>query len=100
MSNYTEEFEKVGELSIGDHIRQTRIISENITEYEHYINAIYQDVESEDANFNGCILRLNTLQFNVVERFQYGNGCDLKHQNIYYRGKNCHTPSNGYCSIK
>ena len=34
------------------------------------------------------------------DEYEYENGCDFKHQNIEYRGKNCYIPSNGYCFIE
>ena len=87
--DFTGGFQLVGELSFGDHIRQTHIRFRNINDYESYINAIDQDCESEDAIFNGYIYKINTPQFNLVNRSQYGNGCDFKHESIEYRGIKC-----------
>ena len=98
--DYTGEFEMVGELSIADHIRHTQIIFRNINDYESYINAIDQDYESQDANVNGYIYKIDTPQFNLVNISQYGNGCDFKHQIIEYRGNNCFIPTKGYCFVK
>jgi len=100
LSDYIGEFEMVGKLSIGDQIRQTRIRFRNTTDFEHYINAIDQNYESEDGIFNGYIYKLNNPQFNIVNRSRSGNGRDFKHQIIEYHGKNCFIPSNGYCFIK
>ena len=72
----------------------------HFTNYEAYIKAIHQDYESEDAIFNGCIYKNNTPQFNLVNRSQYGNGCDFKHEIIEYRGNDCFIPTKGYCFIK
>ena len=93
--DYAGEFETLGELSIADHIRQTHIRFRNIIDYKSYINATDQDSESEDAIFNGYIYKINTPQFNLVNRSQYGNGCDFKHEIIEYRGKNCFIPTKG-----
>ena len=90
----------VGKLSIADHIRQTHIRFKNIIEYESYINAFDQDYESEFAIFNGQVYKKDTPRFNLVNRSQYGNGCDFKHEFIEYRGKKCFTPTKGFCSIK
>ena len=79
----------VGKLSIGDQIRETHIRFRNITDYDAYINAIDQDYESGDSIFNGYFYKLDTSQTNSVNRSQYGNGCDLKHEIIEYRGNNC-----------
>ena len=42
----------------------------------------------------------STLQINLVNRSQYGKGCDFEHEIIEYRGKNCFIPTNGYCFLK
>ena len=75
----------VGKLSVGDQIRETHFRFRNLTEYESYINAIDQDYEAEDAIFNGYIYKINTPQFNLVNRSQYGNGCHFRHRIIEYR---------------
>ena len=55
---YTGEFETVGNLKVGDQIRQTRIRFRNISDYEAYFNAIDQDYDAEDAIFNGFIYKI------------------------------------------
>ena len=35
-----------------------------------------------------------------MNRSQYGNGCDFKHDIIEYRGNNCFIPTKGYCFVK
>ena len=72
--DYTGEFEMVGKLSVGDQIRETQFRFRNITDYEANINAIDQDYESEESIFNGYIYKMDTPQFNLVNRSQYGNG--------------------------
>ena len=86
---YAGEFEIVGKLSIGDQIRVTHIRFRKITEIETYTNATDQDYESKDATFNGYIYKLNTPQFNLVKRSQYGNSCNFKQKYFGYRGKKC-----------
>ena len=76
----------VGNLKVGDQIRQTHIRFRNISDYEAYINAIDQDYESEDSIFKGYLYKIDTPQFNLVHRSQYGNVCDFKHEIIEYRG--------------
>ena len=90
----------VGNLKVGDQIRQTNIRFRNIDDFESYINSIHQDYDSEDAIFNGYIYKLDTSQINKVIRSQYGNGYDFKHQIIEYRGNNCYIPTKGYCYVK
>ena len=100
LPDYTGEFEMVGNLKVGDHIRDTRVRFRNIIDYEAYINKIDQDYESDDAVFNGYIYKLDTRQFNKVNRSQYGDGCDFKHEIIEPRGNICYIPTKGYCFIK
>ena len=87
-------------MKVGDQIRQTHIRFRSIIENEAYINAIDEGYDAEDVIFNGLIYKLDTPQFNKVNRSQNGNGCDFKHEIIEYRGNNCFIPSNGYCSVK
>ena len=78
----TDEFEMAGSLTVGDQIRQIHIRFRKISDYESYFNAIDQD------------------NFNLVNRSQYGNGCDFNHENVEYQGNNCSIPTKGYCFIK
>ena len=100
LQDYVGEFEMIGNLKIGDQIRQTKIRFRNMGDFEAYINSIDQDYDSEDAIFNGYIYKINTPQFNKVNRSQYGNGCDFKHEIIEYRGNNSFIPTQGYCAVK
>ena len=97
--DYVGEFEIVGNLKVGDQIRQTHFRFRNIDDFEAYINAI-DEGDAEDAIFNCYVLKLDTPQFNKVNRSQYGNGCDFKHEIIEYRGNNCFIPTKGYCFVK
>ena len=60
----------VGNLKVGDQIRQTHIRFRNITDYEAYINSIDQDYDWEDAIFNGYNYKNETKQINKVNRSQ------------------------------
>ena len=100
LQDYTGAFEMVGNLKVGDQIRPTNIRFRNIDDYESYINAIDEDYDAEDAIFTGYIYKLDTPQFKKLNRSQYGNGCDFKHENIEYRGNNCFIPTNGYCFVR
>ena len=90
----------VGNLKVGDQIRQTHIRFRNMDDFEAYINAIDEGYDAEDATFSGYFYKLDTSQFNKVNRFQYGNGFDLEHENIEYRGNNCFIPTKCYCFVK
>ena len=98
--DYVGEFEMVGNLKVGDQIRQTHIRFRNMDDFEAYINAIGEGYDAEDAIFNGYVYKLDTPQFNKVNRSQYGNGCEFKHEIIKYRGNNCFIPTKGYRFIK
>ena len=98
--DYVGAFENVGILKVGDQIRQTNIRFRNMDDFEAYINSIDEDYDAEDAIFNGHYYKINTQQFNKVNRSQYGNGCDFKHEIIEYRGNSCFIPTKGYCFIK
>ena len=100
LQDYESEFEMVGNLKVGDQIRQTHNRFRNISDYEAYINAIDEGYDAEDAIFNGYIYQINTPQFNKVNRSQYGNGCSFDKIIIEYRGNNCFIPTKGYCFVK
>ena len=72
--DYTGEFDMAGKLSVGDQIREKHVRFRNFFDYQAFINAIDQDYQSEDTIFNGCIYRVKTAQFNLVNTSQYGNG--------------------------
>ena len=98
--DYTGELKMVGNLKVGDQLRQTHIRFRNISDYEAYINSTDEGYDAEDAIFNGYIYKINTPQFNLVKRSQYGNGCHFKHEINEYRGNNCYIPTKGYCFHK
>ena len=100
MVDYTGEFEIVGSLVFGDQNRQTHIRFRNVNDYESYIDAIEQDYESEDVIFIGYFDKIDTPQFNLVNRSQYGKGCDFEHEIIEYQGNNCSIPTKGYCCVE
>ena len=98
--NYEGELEMVGNLKVGDQIRQTHIRFRNIADFESYINSIDEGYDADDCIFNGYIYKLNTPQFNKVNRSQYGNGCSFDKIIVQYRGNNCFIPTKGYCFVK
>ena len=90
----------VGDLKVGDQIRQTDIKFRTMDDFDAYINAIDEGYDSEEAILNGYIYKIKTPQFNKVNRSQYGNGCDFKDEIIEYRGNNCFIPPKEYCFPK
>ena len=69
-------------------------------DFKAYINAIGEGYDAEDGIFVGYIYKINTPQFNKVNRSQSGNACDFKHEIIEYRCNNCFIPTKGYCFVK
>ena len=55
--DYTSEFEMVGNLKVGDEIRQTHIRFRNISDYEAYLNSIDEGYDAEASIFNGYIYK-------------------------------------------
>ena len=90
----------VGNLKIGDQIRQTNMRFKNMDDFEAYFNTIDEGFDAEDSIFNGYVYIMITPQFTKVNRSQYGNGCDFEHQVIEYRANNCYIPTKGYCFIE
>ena len=75
----------IGNLKVGDQIRQTNIRFRNMDDFEAYINAIDEGYDAEDAIFNRYIYKITTPQFNTVNRSQYGNGCSFDKISVEYR---------------
>ena len=86
----------LGNLKVGDQNRQTHRRFRIIDDFESYNNSIDQEYDSDDSIFNGFIYKLDTPQFNKVNRSHYENSCDFKHENIEYRGNNCFILTKGY----
>ena len=97
--DYAGEVEMVGKLKIGEQVWTTPISFRNISDYESYINSIDEGYEAEDAIFNGYIYKIKTPEFILINRSQYGNGCDFKHEIIETRGINCFIPTKVYCFV-
>ena len=91
----------VGNLKVGDQIKQTDNRFRIFVDFESYINFIVErGYDAEDAIFKGYIYKINTPQFKKVNRCQYGNGCDFEQEIIEYRGNNCFVTTQGYCFAK
>ena len=99
LQDYVGAFEMVGNLKVGDQIRQTNIRFRNMDDFEAYINAIHESYDAEDAIFNGFIFKLNTPQFNKVNRSQNGNGCSFDKIILENRGNSSFIPTKGYCFV-
>ena len=51
-------------------------------------------------HINGYIYKLNTPQFNKVNRSQNGNGYSFHKIVLEYHDNNCYIPTKGYCFVK
>ena len=51
--DYVGAFEMVGNLKVGDQIRQTNIRFRNMDDFESFINSIDEGYDAEDVVFNG-----------------------------------------------
>ena len=100
LQDYTGAFDMVGNLKVGDQIRQTNIRFRNMDDFEAYINSIDEGRDAEDAIFKGHIYKIITPQINKVNRSQYGNGCSFDKIIVEYRSNNCYIPTKGYCFVK
>ena len=100
LQDYEGVFELIGNLQVGDRVRQTVVRFRNMDAFESYINKIDDGYDADDSIFNGYIYKIDTPQFNKVNRSQYGNGCSFDKIIIEYRGNNCFIPTKGYCFIK
>ena len=86
---------------IGELEQKTNIRFKNIDDFKTYFNATDNGCyESEDVNFTGWLYKVNTHEFNRVDRSQYGRGTDFKQGIVEYIGKNCFIPTRCNCFIK
>ena len=100
LKDYIGTFEMVGNLKVGDQIRQTHVRFRNMDNFEAYINSIDERYDADDCIFNGYIYKIDTPQFNKVNRSQNGNGCSFDKIIVEYRGNNCFIPTKGFCFVK
>ena len=97
--DYTGVFGRTGSMMIGEMEKKTFIRFENVEDFEKYFNAIGFECASEDIILTGSLYKLNTPQFNRVERAQFGRGTDFEHDVFDSIVKNCYIPTSGHCFI-
>ena len=97
--DYIGEFEMVGNLKVGDQIRQTHIRFRTMDDFEAHINSLDEGHDADDAIFSRYNYKLNTPQFNLVNRSRYGNGFSFDKTIVQYRRNNCYIPTEGYCFV-
>ena len=101
LKDYTGDFELIGSMLIGEIEQKTNIRFENVDEFETHINAIDNSgYDSGDVIFTGLLYKLNTPEFNKVNRSQYGKGTDFKQDIVEYIGKNYYIPTSANCFKK
>ena len=57
LEDYIGTFEMVGNLKVGDQIRQTHVRFRNMDDFEAYINSIDEGYDADDCIFNGYIYK-------------------------------------------
>ena len=60
LQDYDGTFELIGNLKVGDHVRQTHIRFRNMNDFEAYINKIDDGYDADDTIFNGYIYKIDT----------------------------------------
>ena len=69
-----------------------------VDDFETFIIAIDKSgYDSDDVIFIRWLYKLNTHEFNKVNRSQYGRGIDFKQDNVEYIGNYCYVPTSGNC---
>ena len=100
LQDYTGDFELNGLMNIGPVEHKTNIRFEIMDDFERYVNAIDIDYDSEDVTSTGNVYKLNTPQFNVVERSVYAKSINHMLETVEYRRQNCYISTSGLCFIK
>ena len=74
-----------------------------LDDFKSYINAMDMDssgYDGDDVIFRGWLKKLNTPEFNRVNKSQNGRRTDFKRDYVEYIGKNCYIPTSGNFFIK
>ena len=90
----------LGSMLIGEIEQKTNMRFKKVDDSEGYINAIDVDYDSEDVIFTGRLYKLNTLEFNRVNGFQYCRGTNFKQDFVDYMKNLCYIPTSDKCFIK
>ena len=85
---------------IGEIKQKTKIRFRNIEHFETYNNALHVDNDSEDVVFTGWLYKLNTPEFNKVNRSEYGRETNFKQEIVEYIGSNIFIPTSTNCLKK
>ena len=101
LEDYTDDFELIGSMLIGEIEQKTNIRFRNVDHFENYINAKDNGgYDSEDVILTGWLYKLSSPEFKKVNRSQYAGGTHFKQVYVEYIGNNCYIPKSGNCFIK
>ena len=79
IADYTGGFETISDDFIGEHKPAAALRFKNIGHYESYIFTIDKDYADDvDTIFTGQLYRVNTPEYNILSRSEYGKGTDFK----------------------
>ena len=91
----------VGSILIGEIEYKTNSRFKNVDDFESYINGLDNNgYDSEDVMFTGWLYKLNTPEFNKVNRSRYARGTNVEPDIVEYIGNNCYIPTSGNCFMK
>ena len=72
-----------------------------VDDFETYSKPIKNGgYDSDNFILTGWLYKLNELEFNKVNRSQYGKGTAFKQHIVEYIGKKCYIPTSGNCFIE
>ena len=90
-----------GILLIGEIEQETISRFKIVNDFENYINAIDNcGYDRDDVIFTGWLYKLNTPEFQKVNRSYNGRGTDFKQDIVEYIDNNCYFPTSGNCFTK
>ena len=91
----------IGSILIGEIEQETNSRFKNVDDFANYINAIDNGgYDSDDVIFSRRLYKLNTPEFQKVNRSQNGRGTDFKQDIVEYKGNNFCIPTSGNCFMK
>ena len=96
--NFSGDFEMIGCMLICEIEQKTNIKLRNVDDFE--TKAIDVDSDSVDTVFTQWVYKLNKLEFNKVNRSQYGRGIDFEQDILEYIGNNYYIRRSGSCFTK
>ena len=97
---YKYDFELIGSLLIGEIEQRRNIRFKILGDFETYIDGIDDGYDAEDFIFTGWLYKLNTPEFNKVNRSQYERDVDFKQDIVQSIGNNYCNPTSSNCFIK